>query len=377
MSALVVSDLHLGTRSGLDLLTREGPRAALVEALDGVDELVLLGDVLELREAPTGDVLERARPVLEALGRAVGPERRIVLSAGNHDHRLVGEWLERRRHTADAEPLRAEQRMAPEEASALAAAVARALAPARVEVAYPGAWLAYGVYATHGHYLDVHNTVPALETLAARAVERVLRRRGRLPEGVDGYEAVLGPVYAPLHELVQHVPGHASAGAGPSQRIHRVLTARGRRPLKHRLAADVGFPALVAALNLAGLGPVHRDVSGPALRRAALGAMAEVARRIVPDAEHVLFGHTHRFGPRPGHDDPREWTAPGGVRLHNCGSWIFERHLVGGDAGENPGHPGPHPYWPGGALRVEGRGDVRPLRLLDDRTREDLIGRPA
>jgi hypothetical protein len=50
---------------------------------------------------------------------------------------------------------------------------------------------------------------------------------------------------------------------------------------------------------------------------------------------------------------------------------------VGRDAGENPGYPGPHPYWPGGAMRVEGRDDVRPLRLLDGRTREDLIGSPA
>ncbi|MDX6697683.1 MAG: hypothetical protein QOE65_1080 [Solirubrobacteraceae bacterium] len=376
MSTLVVSDLHLGTRSGLDLLRREGPREAFAQALDGVDEVVLLGDTLELREAPAAQVLAEARPALEALGRAIGPDRRIVLTAGNHDHRLVGEWLERRRHSAGAEPMGAEQRMAPAEASSLAQAVADALAPAPVQVAYPGAWLAYGVYATHGHYLDVHNTVPALETLAARAVELVLRRRGGVPDGVDGYEAVLGPVYAPLHELVQHVPGHASAGAGPSQRAHRVLTAEGRRPLAHRLASGVAFPALVGVLNRAGLGPVHRDVSGPALRRAALRAMGEVARRIVPDAEHVIFGHTHRFGPLA-NDDAAEWTAPAGARLHNCGSWILERYIVGENADENPGFPGPHPYWPGGAVRVDGRDDVRPLRLLEGTTREQLIGRPA
>ncbi|HVE67475.1 MAG TPA: metallophosphoesterase [Solirubrobacteraceae bacterium] len=376
MSTLVVSDLHLGTRSGLDLLRREGPRAALAEALDGIEEVVLLGDVLELREAPVAQVLAEARPALEALGRAIGPDRRVVLTAGNHDHRLVGEWVERRRQDPDAEPLRAEQRMAPAEASALAQAVADALRPARVEVAYPGVWLAYGVYATHGHYLDVHNTAPALETLAARAVERVLSRRGRLPDGVDFYEAVLGPVFAPLHELVQHVPGHASAGAGPSQRAQRILTGTGRRPLGHRLASGVAFPAFVAALNRAGLGPLDGDVSGPALRRAAVRAMGEVTRRLVPDAEHVIFGHTHRFGPLAT-DDAAEWTAPAGARLHNCGSWIFERFIVGGTAGENPGFPGPHPYWPGGAVRVEGRGDVRPLRLLADASREDLIGRPA
>jgi hypothetical protein len=49
---------------------------------------------------------------------------------------------------------------------------------------------------------------------------------------------------------------------------------------------------------------------------------------------------------------------------------------VGETADENPGFPGAHPYWPGGALRVEGRDDVRSLRLLEGTTREELIGRP-
>ncbi len=375
MTALVVSDLHLGTRSGLDLLRREGPRAALAEALDGVEEVVLLGDVVELREDPVGQVLAAARPALEALGRALGSRRRVILTAGNHDHQVVGAWLDRRRHDPDAPPLEAEHRMTPAEASPVAAAIAGALAPARVEVVYPGAWIADGVYATHGHYLDVHNTVPALETLGARAVERVLSRRGAVPAGVDGYEAVLRPVYAFLHELVQHVPGHASAGAGPSQRAQRMLTASGPRPLSQRVLAGVGFPALVAAVNRAGLGPVDADVSGPALRRAALRAMGEVARRVAPDARHVIFGHTHRFGPLP-HDDAAEWTAPGGARLHNSGSWIFERFLVGESAADNPGRPGAHPYWPGGVVRVNGDA-VSATRLLEDRTRAELIAGPA
>ena len=365
MSVLVVSDLHLGTRSGLDLLRRERPRRALAEALDGVEDVVALGDVVELREEPVARALARARPALEALGRALGSRRRVVLTAGNHDHELVAPWLARRRHDPAAPPLGVEQRLTPDEASEVAVALAGALAPARVEVVYPGAWIADGVYATHGHYLDRHNTVPALEPVALRAVERLLGRRGRVPDGVDGYEAVFGPVYALLHELVQHVPGHASAGAGPSQRAYRVLTGRGRRPLSHRLAAGVAFPLFVAALNRAGLGPLDRDVSGPQLRRAALAAMGEVARRLVPQARHVVFGHTHRFGPLPA-DDVAGWTAPGGARLHNAGSWIFERFLVG-DADDG------HPYWPGGAVRVGATGEVSGLRLLAGTTRAQLL----
>jgi len=125
----------------------------------------------------------------------------------------------------------------------------------------------------------------------------------------------------------------------------------------------------VAGLNRLGLGPVRADLSGPALRRASLRAMGEVARRLVPDARHVIFGHTHRFGPLPV-DDATEWASPAGARLHNCGSWIFERYLVGD---EDDGHP----YWPGGAVRVNGADDVQPLRLLAGRTREQLIGPPA
>jgi hypothetical protein len=216
------------------------------------------------------------------------------------------------------------------------------------------------VYATHGHYLDRHVTVPSLEPFAIRAVERVLGRRGRLPDGVDGYEAVSGPVYALLHELAQAVPVGASAGAGPSQRAWRVLAGDGAsRPLHQRLLAGVGFPALVHAVNAAGLGPVNADISGPQLRRASLRAMGEVVHRLVPEAEHVVFGHTHRAGPLPG-DDRAEWAVPTGTRLHNAGTWVHERFLVGDTGHESP-------YWPGGAVRLGDDGSLEVLRLLAGR----------
>ncbi|HEY6464335.1 MAG TPA: hypothetical protein VIY73_29410, partial [Polyangiaceae bacterium] len=63
---LVVSDLHLGTRAGVDVVRRDRVRDALLAALDGVDRLVLLGDTLELRQSAVPVVLERAAPVLRA-----------------------------------------------------------------------------------------------------------------------------------------------------------------------------------------------------------------------------------------------------------------------------------------------------------------------
>src|SRR4051794_41810119 len=60
---IVVSDLHLGARTGVDVLRRPAVRAALLERLDGVDRLVLLGDTLELRPRPVREALAAARPV--------------------------------------------------------------------------------------------------------------------------------------------------------------------------------------------------------------------------------------------------------------------------------------------------------------------------
>jgi hypothetical protein len=195
-----------------------------------------------------------------------------------------------------------------------------------VEVAYPGLWLAPGVYATHGHYLDRHVTVPAFEPLAMSAP-------------------------AP--------PGQSPPTAGISARAYRVLAGdgRGRRSLAHRLLGDVAFPGLVAALNAVGLGPLRADLSGPELRRAALKAMGQVVGRLGIEAEHVIFGHTHRTGPLPG-DDPAEWRLARGGRLHNCGSWVVERFL----GGPTPQHS---PYRAGGAILVDQDGPPRLRFLLD------------
>ena len=95
MSTLIVSDLHLGSGKGSDVLSRSGPRAALLEALEDVDRLVLLGDVLELRHRPPRYAMAAARPFFEDLGQALSG-REIVVSAGNHDHLLIESWLMQR-----------------------------------------------------------------------------------------------------------------------------------------------------------------------------------------------------------------------------------------------------------------------------------------
>lgn len=345
MTTLVVSDLHLGGRSGVDVLRDERRRAPLLDALAGIDRLVLLGDVLELRHGPQREALAAARPVLEALGARVAE---VVVVAGNHDHALVDRWLRRRARQTPA-ALGLEQRLAPAEASWAAERLAEWLGP-RTSVAYPGLWLRDDVYATHGHYLDLHSTIPTFERLAAGLTTRL---SGELPARAApaDYEARLAPVYAWIDAVAEWAPdGRAAGTAGSAARAYRALSGGERRGVRTRLLAGA-FPVGIAAVNRAGLGPVSADLSGPGIRRATLGAMREVLRRLGIDAPHVVFGHSHRTGPLPG-DDRSEWGP-----LVNCGSWVLEGHFHG--AGETSS-----PYWPGGAVRVGDSGPPELLRLL-------------
>jgi hypothetical protein len=351
---IVVSDLHLGARTRVDLLRRPAARAALLERLDGADRLVLLGDTLELRHGPVREALAAARPVLEAIGIAMrGGE--VVLVAGNHDHRLVAPWLEARGEGGRPPALGLEERAGPG-ATQATAAVAEILAPATLDVAYPGVWLADGVYAIHGHYVDRHSTVPSFERLAAGALGRVLGDRPDDIGSPDDYEVVLAPIYALLDAIAARTPdGRGPSHANASTRAWRALAGDGHRPLRRRLLAGA-FPLGVGALNRAGIGPFRADVSGPELRRAGLQAMREVVARLGVDARHVIFGHTHRGGPLPA-DDPADWALPGGGRLLNTGSWVYER--VWTSAG--PGGP----YWPGGVVELDGGVPPRRAGLLD------------
>jgi calcineurin-like phosphoesterase family protein len=352
---LVISDLHLGARTGVDLLRRAPVRARLLERLDGVDRLVLLGDTIELRHGPPREALAAAAPVLAELGAAMRGGA-VLLVAGNHDHRLLASWLEGRGDGGRPPPLGLEERPGPD-ATALTKAVAELLAPAEVDVRYPGVWLADDVYATHGHYVDRHSTVPSFERLAAGALGRVLNDRVDAISTPDDYEVVLAPLYALLDAIAVRAPdGRGPSHANASSRAWRALAGDGRRPLRRTLLAGA-FPLGVRALNRAGIGPFRADLSGAELRRAGLRAMREVVGRLGIDARHVVFGHTHRAGPLAG-DDAADWALPGGGALLNTGSWIHERAWTR----DGPGGP----YWPGAAVVLEDGGEPRPLRLLDD-----------
>lgn len=344
MRTLLISDLHLGAHRETDVLRRREPLAALCAALADVDRLVVLGDGLELRQGTMRAALEAAVPVLAALGAALGRDAELILVTGNHDHHLVAPWLERRGLDAGAGPLALEQFLSEADVATDPAlsVLAEAAAPARLRVAYPGLWLREDVYSMHGHYLDRLTTLPTMERLALGAMGQVV---GGVPEGrgaatVEHFEDALRPIYAWMHAVAQSSVGSWSAGSQKtSANTWKLLMGNGgRRSLRGALLAS-GFPMAIAALNRARIGPLRADISAHQLRRSGLTAFGEVVWRLGVEADHVIFGHTHRAGPLPT-DDPFEWRVHGSaIRLHNPGSWVVEPILATGDP-EGPYHAG-------------------------------------
>ena len=367
MRTLVISDLHLGVRSGVDVLARPEALDVLCSRLHGVDRLVLLGDTLELRHGPARDALARAEPVMRAIGDALGASGEVVVVAGNHDHPIVAGWLDWRGRREEPAPLGLDERVAPHHASWIAKRLAGWLSPASVELAYPGLWLRDDVYATHGHYLDAHCVIPTLEVLSGRVMARMV---GEVPRhaSAEDYEAVLAPVYGWIHASAQRAGrSRRSAGGGSAIGVWHALEGDDGRGRPRRAALRAGFRGVVAAANRAGLGPVQPVLSGPALRSAGLAALAEVTGRLGLKPAHLVFGHTHRTGILP-RDQPAEWRTPSGTRLHNAGCWVYETHFMGRlPRGESP-------YWPGGAIALDDGGPPRLERLLGHLAPEVLAG---
>jgi hypothetical protein len=357
MRTAIVSDLHLGAGTGEDIARDPAVRDALLEEVASADRLVLLGDLLELRDFPLARVLEVTEPFFTALGSAMSG-RRVVLVPGNHDHWLAEPLLEEVALRGDA--LGLEHRALP--TSVPLSRIASWLGDAELSVAYPGVWLRDDVYATHGHYMDCHMTLPRLECLAAAAV---MRRGGRPPDPAQpgDYERILRPIYGLAFGLAE---GGLGTGADrPSERAWHMVSGRsdGRVAAATRAAAvGAGVPAGVWLLNRLLHADFDPDVSATAISRDGIAAATEMSRRLRLDAAHVITGHTHRAGPEAGDAD---WPVPGGGQLHNTGSWVYA------DAFHHPGAP-PGPYWPGTVTWLDDSGPPRRTRLLDDWPREDL-----
>ncbi|HET9094409.1 MAG TPA: metallophosphoesterase [Solirubrobacteraceae bacterium] len=333
MRTLVVSDLHIGAGRGRDALEDPAIAEALRRAISGADRLVLLGDIIELRQGPLRDALAAASRVLPDLVSGLGTGREVVLLCGNHDHQLQ----------VQPEALRKVEAML-------------TAGGAAVRFAYPGVWLRDDVYAQHGHYLDRHTTTPAFERMAAGAMARFLKLPLSAMTEENDYERLLAPVYAWMFAISQTSGREIDAAddGGSARALKLIRESRGIRGL----GVQAGLRAILAAANLAGLGPLSPDLSPAALRRSSLIAYGEVLAMLDLRPRHALFGHSHRAGPLPA-DDRSEWVTTSGVELMNTGCWVHESPAF------MAGEPAENPYRPGFAVELDDEGPPRLVNLLD------------
>ena len=333
MTTLVVSDLHLGARLGRDVLRRPEALQALLDALDGVERLVLLGDVVELLEGNAARSMPIAEPILRAIGARVGHAGEVIVVPGNHDAAFVRPWLRERGVPSSIDAA------IPLDATPALARLTGWLKPASVRVHYPGVWLSDRVWATHGHYLDRHLLPEAAYGIARGALGR-LPRDGATP---SDYERAGGPSLTRVEAFLSRwLPRPLAELSDDAAELLRAVTmpAVPRRLLTHRFAA------------------LNAMLLGMQVRRASIPALARVVHRLGVDADWVVFGHVHRSGPLAG-DDRQFWRGPGGSpRIANTGSWVYEPLLV------HHVTP-PYPYWPGGAVVLEDGGEPEAVGLLD------------
>jgi metallophosphoesterase superfamily enzyme len=367
MRTAIISDTHLGSGSGSDLLGREQFVETLLAALEGTDRLVLLGDTIELRDRPVGEALDASRLFFEGIGRALGTGE-VVLVPGNHDHRLLGHWLERVRDRTTTVEL-------DEVVEAPHPIIGRLdswLGEATLTLRYPGVWVREDIFATHGHYLDSHITLPTVERLSIATVDRMGGRPTGRRSAPQDYEKVHAPVYDLLFDLAQGArnPQAQKNDGAPSMRIWEMIGgASGRaRSWRGRALRSAVIPGTLRGLERAGLGSFGRDFSAAEIGRAGVEAMHEVVDRLAVDAEHVIFGHIHRRGALAG-EDGRAATDPvwerRGTTLHNTGCWLYTPAMLGRSSVRSP-------FWPGRMIFVNDEGPPEAVELLADARPDEL-----
>ena len=333
MRTLVISDLHIGAGHGRDALNDQPIVEALSAAIATADRLVLLGDIIELRQGPLQDALAAASRVLPQLVSGLGEGREVVMVFGNHDHQL---------------------QMHQDALSQIEWMLSQHGAGVRFE--YPGLWLRDDVYAQHGHYLDRHTTTPAFERVAAGVMARFLKLPLSEMTEVNDYERLLAPIYAWMFAISQTSSREIdpSDGGGSVRALKLIRESRGAK----RLFVHTGLRTLLRGADLARLGPFSPDLSPVMLRRSSLIAFGEVLSVLKLQPRYAIFGHSHRAGPLPG-DDASEWLVNGGVQLINSGCWVHESAAFMSE------EPADNPYRPGFAVELDDDGPPRLVNLLD------------
>jgi UDP-2,3-diacylglucosamine pyrophosphatase LpxH len=363
--ALVISDTHFGAWTGRDLLREEFFLERLAPQLEGIDELIFLGDLFDFLFGSVGDAVESADGLLALIAERLGGKR-LVFLAGNHDHHLVHRDAENRLEAVLAgggEPR--EDGTPPPEPPGPAffqSFLERRLPGVEVEIAYPTYSFA-GVLCTHGHYLDPHARLAGSRgaQLLTRTLWSIAAGGPEEPKRIEDYESVITLLTEWLYIAAQMPHGtHAQQNVFRAiQRAGRLasnvtLPVRGTKRLieevRARTGGGMGEAGTGEALpSAAHFEAVVRDeaarqareqpLSGPAFSRPlypeptviarsdpsehALEAFAQVVANLGWDgeAERIVFAHTHQ--PLA---DVRS-TRGGATRYWNTGCWIYEPDL--------------------------------------------------
>jgi UDP-2,3-diacylglucosamine pyrophosphatase LpxH len=403
MTTALISDLHLGAWQLNDLLRYPIFIRRLAKALEGVDEVVLLGDVLELRFQRLEIALQVSQPFFAALGDALRARRprnasapRVVYVAGNHDYHFALQLMEREQEAAiergEPDPYTFRGLVHVPDDMFLRRELRRMLGPG-VEVEFAYAYHRFEAagglaLAMHGHYLDLYLASPA-ERLLALVEQALTAYRLETPRpGFDIFEAVLRP----QNELLYWI-GQSPAGAQVQSELWRRLRGDRRhlpKGLFGRLRRIAARRALRAAEALAGAAArqltqrvLKGDVTAISPARATsveegiqafmdtLYALQEdlfAAERWTAPPAYVIFGHTHRPGPLPGVDTLDRWRAQWAgheVQVLNTGSWLYdvERALT---------QEYYETHWPGTVVVFPDGAQPHVMSVLKDLTADDI-----
>jgi UDP-2,3-diacylglucosamine pyrophosphatase LpxH len=393
MRALVISDTHFGAWTGRDLLREKAYLERLAPALEGIDELIFLGDLFDFLFGSVDEAVDSADGLLRLIAEKMTGGR-LVFLAGNHDHHLV--------HRGEEDRL--EARLAGGATGPGPGAIGpaffqafleRRLPGVEIEIAYP-TYEFGGVLCTHGHYLDPHARLTGSrgDRLLTRTLWAIAAGGPEEPTCIEDYESVTTLLTEWLYIAAQMPHGtHAQQNVfRAAQRAGRIgsalgLPARAARrvaaELRDRgLGDDSSAEPLPSAEHFAAVvrGEADRQareqpISGPAWSRPiypeptviarsdpsehALLAFAQVVENLgwAAGTDKIVFAHTHQ----PLADVRCGSSSP--VRYWNTGSWIYEP-----DLGSRQAYGRYLRYaWPGTAVLID---DEEPaptlLELLAD-----------
>jgi UDP-2,3-diacylglucosamine pyrophosphatase LpxH len=358
LRALVISDTHFGAWTGRDLLREGYFLDRLAPALEGVDEVILLGDLFDFLFGSVADAVDASAGLLELIAAKL-PGKRFVFLAGNHDHHLVHRDEESQLEAALArgDVIRPDG-TAPVEppGPAFFQGFLEARLPGmEVEIAYP-TYSFGGVLCTHGHYLDPHARMSGSRgsRLLTRTLWAIAAGGPEEPTCEADYESVTTLLTEWLYIAAQMPHGtHAQQNVfRAAQRAERLAVAAGA-PVRHARRAVAGLRDRTGGDTVGLPSAAHFDavVQDEAARQAreqplpgpppavpsypeptvlsrssptehALEAFAQVVANLDwdRDADQVVFAHTHQ--PL---DDVR--ATHGNTRYWNSGCWIYEPDL--------------------------------------------------